>query len=131
MAHKYVKCIKMPGLNRTGPRGLGPMTGGGFGLCTDYSPTSSMPYSYRQPMMPPMLNANYDYMQNQYGVQNQSMYSMQQPYYGGFPFGWGARRGLGLGWGRGLGSGYGRGFGMGIAYRRGMGWGGRGAYGFW
>lgn len=121
----------MPGLNRTGPRGLGPSTGRGFGLCANYLPTSSMLDSYRQPMMPPMLNANYDYMQNQYGVQNQPTYSMQQPYYGGFSFGWGAGRGLGLGWGRGLGSGYGRGFGMGMAYRRGMGRGGRGAYGFW
>lgn len=25
----------MPGLNRTGPQGLGPMTGRGLGLCSD------------------------------------------------------------------------------------------------
>ena len=121
----------MPGLNRTGPRGLGPMTGGGFGLCTGYLPASSMPYGYRQPIMPSMQNTNYDYTNNQYGIENQPIYSMQQSYYGGFPFGWGAGRGLGLGWGRGLGLGRGLGFGMGMAYRRGMGWGGRGAYRFW
>lgn len=120
----------MPGFNGTGPRGLGPMTGGGFGLCTGYSPTSSMPNDYRQPMMSSSSNTNYDYMQNPYGFQNRTIIPIQQSYYGGFPFGRGAGRGLGLGWSRGFGLGLGRGFGMGMAYRRGMGWGGRGAYRF-
>ncbi len=122
----------MPGLDRTGPRGLGPMTGGGFGLCTGFLPMPYSPYDYRQPMMAPFLNKHPNYVQNPYEFQNQPSIPtqqpyyttpMQQPYYSGFPFGWGMGRGLSLGWGRG--------FGMGMAYRRGMGWGGRGAYGFW
>jgi len=36
----------MPGFNGTGPRGLGPMTGGRRGFCTGYFPT---PYPYYAP----------------------------------------------------------------------------------
>ncbi|MFQ5810640.1 MAG: DUF5320 domain-containing protein [Armatimonadota bacterium] len=35
----------MPGLDGTGPRGMGPMTGGGRGWCNPYSPM----YAGRQP----------------------------------------------------------------------------------
>lgn len=117
----------MPRLNRTGPRGLGPMTGGGFGLCAGL-PTSYMPYNYRQYTMPSFPSTYPAYLQNPYEFQNQTVSSMQQPYYGGSPFGWGLGRGLGAGRGLGFGLEWGRGFGIGMAYRRGMGWVGRGAY---
>jgi len=41
----------MPGLNGTGPAGMGPMTGGGRGWCNPYSPLYAgyvpYPYAYR------------------------------------------------------------------------------------
>jgi hypothetical protein len=117
----------MPGLNGTGPRGFGPMTGRGFGLCTGFSSAPNLSYGYNQPMMPQLPYTYPNNMQNPYTSQTQSVMPAQQPYNSGFPFGMGFGRGLG--WGRGFG--LGRGFGMGMAFRRGMGWGGRGAYRFW
>ena len=35
----------MPGFDGTGPRGKGPMTGGGFGYCTGYVQPGAMPRS--------------------------------------------------------------------------------------
>lgn len=56
----------MPGFNGTGPRGLGPMTGGRRGFCTGYSPT---PYPYYAPRPYP----NYGFP---------SSYSLPYPRYG-------------------------------------------------
>jgi hypothetical protein len=109
----------MPGLDRTGPRGLGSMTGGGFGYCSGYAQTPYPPYGYNQSYMPQFSYANPNYTQNSYGYQPQTGMPIQQPYYG---YGMGRGLGLGLGWGRG--------FGMGMAYRRGMGRGARGGYWF-
>jgi hypothetical protein len=110
----------MPGFNRTGPRGFGPMTGGGYGLCTGYSSTPYQPYESQQYMMPQLPNIYPNYMQNPYGYQSyhssqfQPAIPMQQSYYGRFPYDMGGR-GLGLSWGRGFGPrlGYGRGLGLG------------------
>ncbi len=101
----------MPGLDGTGPRGMGPMTGGARGWCNPYSPLryGAMPYGmpyapyqsyggYGAPMMAGMP----------YG------YGAATPYYGGFA------RPYAYGWPR-SGVGYGRGF-----FGRGIGWGGRG-----
>lgn len=110
----------MPGLNRTGPRGLGPMTGGGFGCCAGYqfSPYSS--YGYNQSMIPQLPYTYLNNMQNPY-VYNRPTMPMQQPQQPyDLPYGMG--RGLGLGWNQG--------FGMGMAYRRGIGRGAREAYWF-
>ena len=38
----------MPGFDGTGPRGMGPMTGGGRGFCNPYSPTYGMGAGYSQ-----------------------------------------------------------------------------------
>ena len=43
---KYVG-DRMPRFDGTGPRGLGPMTGGGRGFCTGYFPTSYLYYAPR------------------------------------------------------------------------------------
>ncbi|MEA3255841.1 MAG: DUF5320 domain-containing protein [Candidatus Altiarchaeota archaeon] len=70
----------MPGLDGTGPRGLGPLTGGGRGFClTGTSPTTVQPISTIPQTIPqrPMYNMIY--------------------------------RGLGFGRGRGGGRGMGRG----------------------
>jgi len=107
----------MPRLDRTGPRGLGPVTGGGFGYCSGYSQAPYPSYGYNQPYMPQYSYARPNNMQNPYGYQSQNGIPTQQPHYG---YGMGRGLGLGLGWGRG--------FGMGMAYRRGMGRGARGAY---
>lgn len=40
----------MPGLNRTGPDGQGPMTGRGFGSCTAYSNPGFMNYFFARGM---------------------------------------------------------------------------------
>lgn len=121
---RYLCGDMMPGFNRSGPRGIGPMTGGRFGLCTGYSSTPYSPYVSQQPMMPQLSNTYPNYMQNPYGYQGfppsqfQHVMPMQQPYYGGFQFGGG--RGLGLGWGRGFGPGLGYSRGLGLGRRRGF-----------
>jgi hypothetical protein len=113
----------VPWLDRTGPRGLGPMTGGGFGFCSGF-----LPSGYRQPLIP-QTSVYPNYPQNQYPPQTSSaipMLPMQQPYYGGNPYGRGIGRGSGLGYGRGLGLGlglgWGRGMGQGLGYGRGFAW---------
>ena len=79
----------MPGLDGTGPRGMGPMTGGARGMCNPYGPQNygGMPYGYGGAM----------------------------PYgYGGAMPGFG----MGMGYGRGMGmGGRGRGMGMGMGRR--------------
>ena len=98
----------MPGFDGRGPRGLGAMTGGGFGLCGGYSPTNYPPYGYQQPMMSPLPGTYPSYTQNPFQPAQQAGYPaaipMQQPYYGNVPYG------PGLGYGRGLGLGWRRGF---------------------
>lgn len=37
----------MPGFDGTGPRGMGPMTGGGRGFCNPYGPAYGMGFGYR------------------------------------------------------------------------------------
>ena len=43
----------MPGLDRTGPAGMGPMTGGARGLCNPYSPLYGSYAPYRYPYQAP------------------------------------------------------------------------------
>ena len=79
----------MPGYDRTGPRGQGPLTGGGFGYCAvpvDRQPVQSVPV-VRPPAGP--YTPAYGY-----------------PRYG---YGMGMGRGMGMGWRRGGGRGRGRG----------------------
>lgn len=45
----------MPGLDGTGPRGLGPMTGGGRGYCT--LPAGRAPLTYPQVRVPSAFSA--------------------------------------------------------------------------
>ena len=99
----------MPGLNGTGPRGMGPMTGGARGWCNPYSPLYYGGMPYGMPYLP----------YRSYGVYGGPMmagmpYGGTMPYYGGFA------RPYAYGWPR-FGIGYGRGF-----FGRGIGWGGRG-----
>ena len=41
----------MPGFDRTGPDGMGPMTGGGRGQCNPYNSPYAAPYPYRAPVL--------------------------------------------------------------------------------
>lgn len=83
----------MPGFDRTGPRGMGPMTGGGRGFC-------AMPYgAYRR--------SGYD-LQGPYYPTPGTYPSYDRPFYGPI-FGTG-RGGLPWGGGRGRVYGGGRGF---------------------
>ena len=80
----------MPGLDGTGPRGMGPMTGGARGWCNPAGP----------------MNAGYGYP---YGFGRQGMMPGH-----GMGMAWGRERvrmgcGRGMGWGRGGGFGMGRG----------------------
>jgi len=95
----------MPGMDGTGPMGLGPMTGGGRGWCNPYFGglgfAGEAGSGYSRP----------------YGLGNPYAYGMgyvpyspsgripSAPY---IPFGWG--RGMGGGLGRGRGRGWGRGW---------------------
>ena len=138
----------MPGFDGTGPRGMGPMTGGGRGWCNPYGPLSAggwaapgfggygapftgyVPWGgYAQPY--PMSWGGYGMAP--FGPA--SMMGMPGPYaYGPYGLGYsgmGFGRGPGMGFGRGLGMGFGRGMGMGFGRGMGMGRGmGRGR-GFW
>ncbi|HDH09763.1 MAG: hypothetical protein DRI52_10065 [Chloroflexi bacterium] len=86
----------MPGLNGTGPAGMGPMTGGARGWCNPYSPLYAglyaVPYAYR-PYYAPVV-----------GFWPYRAY----PWVYGF---WRPRWGLRGFWGRGIGWGRGRGWG--------------------
>ena len=95
----------MPGFDGTGPRGLGPMTGGGRGFCN-----------------PAFGGVRSPYMGYPYGTP----YGGGAPY-GTFPYppfqtspygglGWGRGMGRGPGLGRGMGRGFGMGRGMGRGY---------------
>jgi len=85
----------MPWGDRTGPSGMGPMTGRGAGYCAGY-PT------------PGYMNPGYGY-----GYNHRYGYANPYPYYRGYPAGawYGPAWGRGYGWGRG--AGWGRGFGFG------------------
>jgi hypothetical protein len=95
----------MPGMDGTGPMGLGPMTGGGRGWCDPYSAGSWSAGSAGSPYLRPYASV---YPQG-YGMN----YAPYAPY-GGIPFapytpfGWG--RGMGRGGGRGMGRGWRRGW---------------------
>ncbi|MEW6615812.1 MAG: DUF5320 domain-containing protein [Thermodesulfobacteriota bacterium] len=87
----------MPGFDGTGPRGLGPMTGGGRGFCNPNFAGRRDPYMgyhYGAPF------AGYPYGNYQY------------PPYQAYPYGgFGMGRGTGRGFGMGRGMGRGRRFG--------------------
>ncbi len=69
----------MPGMDGTGPRGLGPMTGGGRGWCNPYFWGARFPFLGWNPYLRP------------YG------WGPYVPFYAPYlPFGWG--RGWGRGW---------------------------------
>jgi hypothetical protein len=98
--------MTMPGFDGTGPRGMGPMTGGGRGFCNPMSPLFGA-----RGMYPPA--------------------SLATSAYGAMPFAYG--RGMGVGFGAPVA--YGRGMGMGFGRRggrgRGMGGGRGGGRGWW
>ncbi|MFH2011638.1 MAG: DUF5320 domain-containing protein [Pseudomonadota bacterium] len=100
----------MPGFDGTGPRGQGPMTGGGRGFCNfNFAGMGgpNMGYPYGTPF-------------SGYPYENQP-YSPYQAYpCRGFGMGRGLGRGLGMR--RGLGRGLGMGKGMGRGMGRGFGW---------
>jgi len=89
----------MPGFDGTGPRGLGPMTGGGRGFCSPYGLRAGFSPYGAQPVAP---------------VYSQPAAYRPYPPFGGFAGagrGYGFPFGGGFGWGRGRGRGRGRGFG--------------------
>jgi len=92
----------MPRFDGTGPRGMGPMTGGGRGWCNpNYAggrPAFTGPYPYSTPYgtgyVPP-------YGASPYGVGYSTPYAASP--YGSFGFGRGFGGGRGFGFGRGRG----------------------------
>ena len=85
----------MPGLDGTGPAGMGPMTGGARGWCNPHGARAAG-YGPYHPPYPAPVDPRYAYG---FG---------RRPRWG---LGWGFRgRGRGLGWGRGRGPGRGRGW---------------------
>jgi hypothetical protein len=88
----------MPGFDGTGPRGMGPMTGGGRGFCNPYYAGARPPfmgaYGYGSPYgyMPPYGASYYP----PYGASPYSPYGFGR----GFGFGGGFGRGFGFGGGR-------------------------------
>jgi len=95
----------MPGFNGTGPRGMGPMTGGGRGFCNPHYAGGRPPVMGAYPYTTP-YGAGYV---PPYG----GYYSPYAAYpYGSFGFGRGFRMGRGFGFGRGFrwGRGMGRGW---------------------
>ena len=86
----------MPGFDGTGPRGIGPMTGGGRGFCNPYHAGGRPPfmgaYPYGSPYGP------------SYAASYGGYYSPYAAYpYGSFGFGQGFGMGRGFGWGRRMG----------------------------
>jgi hypothetical protein len=117
----------MPGLDGTGPRGLGPMTGGGRGFC-------ALPLGGQARFASPMSMPGYQPYGAAAGPWSPFLATPMPWMYGHpwalRPWGVGFGRGMGLGFGRGMGIGFGRGRGMGIG--RGMGLGrGMGGYRGW
>lgn len=95
----------MPGLDGTGPAGMGPMTGGARGWCNPAGPLNSG-YGWRAPFA-------YGPMGYPYGYGGWGYPGM------GMGMAWGRGRaplgyGQGMAWGRG--GGFGRGFGRGPMY---------------
>lgn len=78
----------MPGLDGTGPRGMGPMTGGGRGFCNPYSP----------------LNTGTPYRPWGFGMRGAYGGWGSPAGYGGWG-GYGSPPGFMLGWGGGMGFG--------------------------
>jgi hypothetical protein len=93
----------MPGFDGTGPRGMGPMTGGGRGFCNPYYAGARTPFMGAYPYGRPSAYAP------PYGASFYNPYGAS-PYvpYGGFGFGRGFGGGRGFGFGRGFGGGRGR-----------------------
>jgi hypothetical protein len=92
----------MPRGDRTGPAGMGPMTGRAAGYCAGYDMPGYMnPYGGR--LAPGAFSA----FPPTWGP---GMYPVAQYGWGGYPaFGWPRRTGRGFGFGFGLGRGRGRG----------------------
>jgi hypothetical protein len=86
----------MPGFDGTGPAGMGPLTGGGRGLCNPVGPRYAGYGSYRRP-----------YPVSPYPVRSYGLGRPRRGLVSGF---WGRGQGLGLGRGRGLRRGRGRGW---------------------
>lgn len=100
----------MPGMDGTGPAGMGPMTGGARGWCNPMSAGAPVggygawgtPYAYR--------SMGYGYPMGGYGYPMGGGYGMGMAWgRGRAPFGYGR----GMAWGRGGGRGFGRGMGYG------------------
>lgn len=100
--HYTEEVRKMPGFDGTGPSGLGPMTGRGFGYC-------ALPMPGAGYAIPPYSYANYPISYPVAPIRA-GMPAFYAPPYAPplIP-----RFGMGFGRGRGWGRGYGRGFGMG------------------
>ena len=89
----------MPGFDGTGPRGMGPMTGGGRGFCNPYYAGARSPYGGPYPYSTPY---GMGYMPP-YGAGYSTPYAAYS--YGAYAGGRGLGWGRGFGWGRGLGRG--------------------------
>ena len=89
----------MPGFDGTGPRGMGPMTGGGRGFCNPYYAQGRTPYIGANPYSTPYSTG---YMPP-YGAGYSTPYAAYP--YGAYGFGRGFGGGRGFGWGRGFGRG--------------------------
>lgn len=95
----------MPGLDGTGPMGMGPMTGGGRGWCNPYGP-AYRPWGYAGWGVGPMAyGAPYGYARPYpYGAWAYPRMGMY-PRFGrglgpcGGGMAWGRGRGMGRGWG--------------------------------
>jgi hypothetical protein len=84
----------MPGMDGTGPRGLGPMTGGGRGWCNPYFGGIRLPFIAGNPYVRPYSwGFPYGYGIGRYVPYSPYVQPLYMPY---IPFGWG--RGLGRGW---------------------------------
>ena len=93
----------MPGMDGTGPRGLGPMTGEGRGRCNPYSAGAGFAFAAGRPYA---WGSPYE---QQAGMAFAPYAPCGRiPYTPNVPLGWG--RGMGRGFGRGMGRGRGRGW---------------------
>jgi len=106
----------MPAGDRTGPLGLGPMTGRAAGYCAGYPVPGLMNPIPGRGLWNQALAPAYGAGPYAPGIMPYGYGAAYAPAWGR-PFGW-FNRGFGRGWGRGLMRGRGRGFGRG----RGRGW---------